>query len=64
MDDISEEFVIEIIFKVVKVEVKYEGKYLLGIFLVRFIIVKKLVEVVYKEGVKYICYGCIGKGND
>ena len=64
VDDISEEFVTETIFKAVKAEAKYEGKYLLGTSLARPIIAKKLVEVAHKEGAKYICHGCTGKGND
>lgn len=64
VDDISEEFVTETIFKAIKAEAKYEGKYLLGTSLARPIIAKKLVEVAHKEGAKYICHGCTGKGND
>ncbi|MEG1311536.1 MAG: argininosuccinate synthase [Romboutsia sp.] len=64
VDDISEEFVTETIFKAIKAEAKYEGKYLLGTSLARPIIAKKLVEVAHSENAKYICHGCTGKGND
>ncbi|MDR0879188.1 MAG: argininosuccinate synthase [Clostridioides sp.] len=64
VDDISEEFVTTTIFSAIKAEVKYEGKYLLGTSLARPIIAKKLVEVAHKEGAKFICHGCTGKGND
>lgn len=64
VDDICEEFVTETIFKAIKAEAKYEGKYLLGTSLARPIIAKRLVEVAHKEGAKYICHGCTGKGND
>lgn len=64
VDDVSEEFVTETIFKAIKAEAKYEGKYLLGTSLARPIIAKKLVEVAHTEGAKYICHGCTGKGND
>lgn len=64
VDDLSEEFVTETIFKAIKAEVKYEGKYLLGTSLARPIIAKKLVDVAHIEGAKYICHGCTGKGND
>lgn len=64
VDDISEEFVTTTIYAAIKAEVKYEGKYLLGTSLARPIIAKKLVEVAHKEGAKYICHGCTGKGND
>lgn len=64
VDDISEEFVTTTIYSAIKAEAKYEGKYLLGTSLARPIIAKKLVEVAHKEGAKYICHGCTGKGND
>lgn len=64
VDDLSEEFVTETIFKAIKAEAKYEGKYLLGTSLARPIIAKKLVDVAHIEGAKYICHGCTGKGND
>ncbi|RDY24248.1 argininosuccinate synthase [Romboutsia maritimum] len=64
VDDLSEEFVTETIFKAIKAEAKYEGKYLLGTSLARPIIAKKLVDVAHLEGAKYICHGCTGKGND
>lgn len=64
IDDLSEEFVTETIFKAIKAEAKYEGKYLLGTSLARPIIAKRLVDVAHLEGAKYICHGCTGKGND
>lgn len=64
VEDISEEFVTETIFKAIKAEAKYEGKYLLGTSLARPIIAKKLVEIAHIEGANYICHGCTGKGND
>lgn len=64
VDDISEEFVTTTIFPAIKAEVKYENMYLMGTSLARPVIAKKLVEVAHKEGAKYICHGCTGKGND
>jgi argininosuccinate synthase len=64
IEDLSEEFVIQSIFKAIKAEVKYENKYLLGTSLARPIIAKRLVEIAHKENAKYICHGCTGKGND
>ncbi|MGL4914503.1 MAG: argininosuccinate synthase [Romboutsia sp.] len=64
VEDVSEEFVTETIFKAIKAEAKYEGKYLLGTSLARPIIAKKLVDIAHLEGAKYICHGCTGKGND
>lgn len=64
IEDLSEEFVIQAIFKAIKAEAKYENKYLLGTSLARPIIAKRLVEIAHKENAKYICHGCTGKGND
>lgn len=64
IEDLSEEFVVDAIFKAIKAEVKYENKYLLGTSLARPIIAKSLVEIAHKENAKYICHGCTGKGND
>lgn len=64
IEDMQEEFVTDCIFKAVKAEAKYEGKYMLGTSLARPIMAKRLVEIAQKEGAKYICHGCTGKGND
>lgn len=64
IEDLKEEFVTECIFKAVKAEALYEGKYMLGTSLARPIMAKRLVEIAHKEGAKYICHGCTGKGND
>ncbi|MDM8128540.1 argininosuccinate synthase [Paraclostridium benzoelyticum] len=64
IEDLSEEFVTQAIFKAIKAEAKYENKYLLGTSLARPIIAKRLVEIAHKENAKYICHGCTGKGND
>ena len=63
-EDLREEFMTTTIYAAIKSEVKYEGRYLLGTALARPIIAKKLVEIAHKEGAKYICHGCTGKGND
>ena len=63
-EDLREEFITTTIYAAIKSEVKYEGIYLLGTALARPIIAKKLVEIAHKEGAKYICHGCTGKGND
>ncbi|AEB76565.1 argininosuccinate synthase [Clostridium botulinum] len=64
IEDVTSEFVSEYIYKGVKANAMYEGKYLLGTSFARPLIAKKLVEVAHKEGAKYICHGCTGKGND
>ncbi|WP_018590871.1 argininosuccinate synthase [Terrisporobacter glycolicus] len=63
-EDLKEEFITTTIYSAIKAETKYEGRYLLGTALARPIIAKKLVEIAHKEGAKYICHGCTGKGND
>jgi argininosuccinate synthase len=64
VEDVKEEFVKEYLFKAIKSGAVYEGKYLLGTSFARPLIAKKLVEIAQKEGAKYICHGCTGKGND
>lgn len=63
-EDLKKEFITTTIYAAIKAETKYEGRYLLGTALARPIIAKKLVEIAQKEGAKYICHGCTGKGND
>ncbi|MCY6484340.1 argininosuccinate synthase [Clostridium aestuarii] len=64
IEDLTLEFVEDYVFKGVKANAMYEGKYLLGTSFARPLMAKKLVEVAHKEGAKYICHGCTGKGND
>ena len=64
IEDVKEEFVSDYVYKLLKSGAVYEGKYLLGTSMARPLIAKKLVEVAHKEGAKYICHGCTGKGND
>jgi argininosuccinate synthase len=64
IEDCKEEFVSEYIYKGIKAGAIYENKYLLGTSFARPLMAKKLVEVAHKEGAKYICHGCTGKGND
>lgn len=62
--DLKEEFVDEFIFKSLKANAIYEGKYLLATALSRPLIAKYLVEVAHKEKAQAIAHGCTGKGND
>ncbi|MBU3159962.1 argininosuccinate synthase [Clostridium frigoris] len=64
IEDLTAEFIKDYVFKGVKANATYEGKYLLGTAFARPLIAKKLVEIAHKEGAKYICHGCTGKGND
>ena len=63
IEDLTEEFVNEMIIPTVQAGAKYEG-YLLGTSLARPIIAKRLVEIAKAEGADAICHGCTGKGND
>ena len=64
IENLTAEFIKDYVFKGVKANATYEGKYLLGTAYARPLIAKKLVEIAHKEGAKYICHGCTGKGND
>jgi len=64
IENVTAEFIKDYVFKGVKANALYEGKYLLGTSFARPLIAKKLVEIAHKEGAKYICHGCTGKGND
>lgn len=64
VEDLKEEFVTEYLFKAIKTGTLYEEKYMLGTALARPLMAKRLVEIAHKEGAKYICHGCTGKGND
>lgn len=64
VEDVKDEFVKDYVFKALKANALYEEKYMLGTSLARPLIAKKLVEIAHKEGAKYICHGCTGKGND
>lgn len=64
VENVVNEFVEEYVYKGLKANAAYEGKYLLGTAYARPLIAKKLVEIAHKEGAKYIAHGCTGKGND
>lgn len=63
VEDLTEEFVNDIIIPTVQAGAKYED-YLLGTALARPIIGKRLAEIAIVEGADAICHGCTGKGND
>ena len=64
IDDLSEEFVKDFVFPMLRCNTLFEGEYLLGTAIARPLIVKKLVEVGLKEGTNIISHGATGKGND
>ena len=63
VEDLTDEFVNDIIIPTVQAGAKYE-EYMLGTSLARPIIGKRLAEIALKEGADAICHGCTGKGND
>lgn len=64
IDDLTEPFVKDYIFPVLKAGAIYEKKYLLGTSFARPLMAKRMVEIAEKEGATAICHGATGKGND
>jgi argininosuccinate synthase len=62
--DAKEEFVKDYVFRAIKANALYEGKYPVSSALSRPLIASKLVEVARKEGAIGVAHGCTGKGND
>lgn len=62
--DAKEEFVTDYIYRALKANAVYEGKYLLATALARPLIAKKVVEVAKKEKAEAVAHGATGKGND
>ena len=63
IEDLTEEFVEDMIIPSVQAGAKYE-EYLMGTALARPIIGKRLAEIAIAEGADAICHGCTGKCND
>ncbi len=63
VEDLTEEFVEDMIIPTVQAGAKYE-EYMMGTALARPIIAKRLCEIAIAEGADAICHGCTGKGND
>jgi argininosuccinate synthase len=64
IEDVTDEFVDDIVVPTVQANAVYEGKYLLGTSMARPVIAKRLVEIALVEGAEAICHGATGKGND
>ena len=64
IDDLSEEFVKDFVFPMLRCNALFEGEYLLGTAIARPLIAKKLVEIGLQEGTNIISHGATGKGND
>lgn len=62
--DAKDEFVRGYVFKAVKANALYQGKYPLSSALSRPLIAAKLVEIARKEGATAVAHGSTGKGND
>jgi len=62
--DAKREFVEHYIFRAIKANALYEGKYPLGSALARPLIAEKVAKVAKAEGADAVAHGCTGKGND
>ncbi|KIE59236.1 argininosuccinate synthase [Methylacidiphilum kamchatkense Kam1] len=64
VEDLTEEFVKDYVFPMLRAGAIYENQYLLGTSIARPLIAKKQVEVARKEGADSLAHGATGKGND
>jgi len=64
IEDLTEEFASQYLFKLMKSGALYERKYMLGTSIARPLIAKHMVDVAHMEGADAIAHGCTGKGND
>ena len=64
VEDLTKEFIEDVVFPSMQAGARYENIYLLGTAFARPVIAKRLVEIALKEGADAICHGCTGKGND
>lgn len=62
--DAKNVFAEEYVYKAIKANALYEGKYPLGTALARPLIAKKVAEIAISEGADAVAHGCTGKGND
>ncbi len=64
VEDLTQEFVEQYVFRALQANARYEGHYLLGTALARPLIAKKQVEIAQKEKCFFLAHGATGKGND
>ena len=64
IEDLRAEFIEHYVFKALKANALYEGRYLLGTSLARPLIAKKQIEIAYQENTTFVAHGATGKGND
>ena len=62
--DAKKEFVTDYIYKAMKANAVYEGRYLLGTSLARPLIAEKIIDIAKKENADAVAHGATGKGND
>ncbi len=63
-EDLTEEFVADYVFPMLRANAVYEGIYLLGTSIARPVIAKGMVRAAEEHGADAIAHGATGKGND
>ena len=61
IEDLTEQFVSEYVFPMLRANTVYEGEYLLGTSIARPLIAKRLVEIAEETGAQAISHGATGK---
>lgn len=64
LEDLRGEYLKDFVFKALKANAAYEGRYLLAAPLGRPLIAKRLVEIAHLENADAVAHGATGKGND
>jgi argininosuccinate synthase len=64
IEDLTDEFAGDYLFKLLRSGAVYESKYLLGTSIARPLIAQHMVKIAQQEGADAIAHGCTGKGND
>ncbi len=64
IDDLKKEFVTDYIFRAIRANAVYEGRYMLGTALARPVIAKGQIMAAESEGAEFVSHGATGKGND
>lgn len=62
--DLTDEFVSQFVFPVLRSGALYESYYLLGTSFARPLIARKMIEIAREEGADAVAHGATGKGND
>lgn len=64
IEDLTEEFVADYVYPVLRANATYEAGYLLGTSIARPLIAKRQVEIARAHGADAVAHGATGKGND